>query len=375
MLTTAEVVLVGYYGRSNFGDDVLMVVAHRIVRQLMSTARIGLLLGTAVTYPERLLGEEITRIPFGTRDRHRLIIHGGGGTYFDFSQHGLRDRAANAILFSVGSRAYVTAEAALRSVVGRPRMSAETRLGLGMGIGTFSSGSPRLRESLPVLADFDALWLRDAESSTNLLRLGIRPPVVLGSDLAFLWDTWCPPHLALKPAPVRNGRPRIGIILRDWPTGTGGSIARSLRPAIDALEERYDLQLISFDSSTDIGTMAELSHLPGAQWRPDESDIASFAEILAQQDVLLTARAHGAICGACLGRPSIILDIEPKLANVHRMLPDTTRLIHPGADSEALSEKIQDALAIPATQIEAEVCRNRKASERALANVRGKGGL
>ena len=103
-------------------------------------------------------------------------------------------------------------------------MSAQVRLGFGLGIGTFTPGSPKLREALPVLSDFDGLWLRDAGSVDNLSALAVAPPVVLGSDLAFLWDHWCPPELALRPPPKKAKRPRVGVILRDWPTGSGEAI-------------------------------------------------------------------------------------------------------------------------------------------------------
>lgn len=364
-----ETVLLGYYGRGNFGDDVLMVVAHALAKKILPGARIALRIGTPATYPQRMLGGNIKQIPFGTRDRHHLIVHGGGGNFFDFSRHGRMDRAINALILSAGAGAYVKAEDALRRLSGRLRLSAQVRLGLGLGIGTFTPGSTRLREALPVLADFDGFWVRDAGSIENLSRLGLDPSVVLGSDLAFLWDHWCPPELVLRPAPKKAARPRVGLILRDWPTDSGEAFARSIAAKLDVLSDRFDLQLISLDPGTDAATLATLSHLPQICWQPEQDDIATFAEVLASHDVLLTARAHGAICGACLGRPSVVLEIEPKLQAVHSMLPEATRLVPADCPTDTLVERLEEALAIPGDTIANDALRNRSLSERAFAAV------
>ena len=368
----ADVILVGYYGRGNFGDDVLMVVTNALARHILPGASIAMRIGTSATYPARLLGPDIGRIPFGTRDRHRLILHGGGGNFFDFAPHGPLDRAANALLMAGGRDAFVRIEANLRRLVGRPSISARTRLGLGLGIGTFTQGSPKLREVLPVLADFDAIWLRDAESISNLSRLGVTPPVVRGSDIAFLWEHWCPPSLALAPMPRRPARPRVGVILRDWPAGSGTAFAQRVLPMLERLSARFELTLISLDPATDAGTLAALATLPQIIWAPDRMDISTFVNSLAAQDVLLTSRAHGAICGACLGRPAVILEIEPKLRAVHTMLPGATRIVSPPFDAETVIGLLEEALAIPFDFIVADALRNRAESEHALANVMGR---
>ena len=363
----ADVVLVGYYGRGNFGDDVLMVVAYALARQMLPGARIALRIGTPATSPARPPAPGVARLPFGTRDRHRLVLHGGGGSFFDFAPHRLLDRATNAVLMVRGAAAFVRLDKNLRRLVGRPRMSARTRLGFGLGIGTFTAGSPKLREVLPVLADFDALWLRDTESVINLSRLGVALPVVCGSDLAFLWGHWCPAELALAPPPARSARPRVGVILRDWPVGSGAAFAQRIAPVLERLSVRFELTLISLDLATDAGTLSALAAFSRVVWAPDRMGIPEFMEKIALQDVLLTARAHGAICGACVGRASVILEIEPKLRAVHTMLPSATRLVPPPYDPETVIAQLEEALAITSDCIAADVLRNRTEAERALA--------
>lgn len=261
-MTIPDVILVGYYGRGNFGDDVLMTVAHGIARSILPGASIGVRMGSYASYPSRLIGEEVITVPFGTRDKHQLIVHGGGGTFFDFKPHSLSARGVNSLLLCGGVRAFVRAEGALRSLVNKPRMSARRRIGLGLGVGTFTAGSRKLLEALPLLADFDHLWVRDPVSKSNLERLCVGPPAIVGSDLAFLSNAWCPTELRLKPRRKRPTRPRIGVILRDWPAGSGASFADTFRSVIVALSKLHDLTLISFDPATDAGTLGAFSELP-----------------------------------------------------------------------------------------------------------------
>lgn len=368
-MTNPDVVLVGYYGRGNFGDDVLMTVAHGIARSILPSASIGVRLSSGVSYPSRVIGENVISVPFGTRYRHQLIVHGGGGTFFDFAPHSVAARGVNATLLSGGAPAFVRAEAALRTLANKPRMSARRRIGLGMGVGTFTPGSRKLLAALPLLADFDHLWVRDPGSKANLDRLSVAPSVILGSDLAFLSEGWCPSDLALRPRTTRPARPKVGVILRDWPTGSGAGFANAFRPVITALSAQYDLTFISFDPSADAGTLYSFRGLPQLLWSPESTDLAAFSRMLSNHDVLLTSRAHGAICGACLGRPSVILEIEPKLAAVHAMLPRASRVARPDSDANAIVRLIDEALAIPPDSIAQDVMHNHDLSQKALACI------
>lgn len=365
----SDIVLLGYYGRGNFGDDVLMVVTHDVVKQAYPSHRVAVRTGKKIDYVERLLGAEVQQLPFGTRDRHRLILHGGGGTFFDFALGGTIDKFLNRLLLAGGTTNYVRVEAALRRLARRPRMSADVRLGMGIGVGTFTSGSRKLREALPLLCDFDLLWVRDPGSVSNLKDIGATSPVVLGSDLAFLWDRWCPPSLALQPVRKLGSKPRVGVILRDWPSQDGSSFAEVIKPSLEAIRRQFDLHLFSLDASTDAATLSDLEEFPQTVWRPGSMTITEFANALASQDVFLTSRAHGAICGACLGRPSVILEIEPKLAAVHAMLPNCSSLVPPHPGANVLEQHIDEALAVPMDRIAADVAHSRMLSERALARV------
>src|SRR5262249_13101907 len=55
-------------------------------------------------------------------------------------------------------------------------------------------------------------------------------------------------------------------------------------------------------------------------WNPGSQTIADFLGILNGFDCLLTARFHGALFAALLGKPTVCIEIEPKLRLVSELL-------------------------------------------------------
>ena len=363
-----RVLLIGYYGKGNFGDDVLLMVTHALLQKRYPSAQFSVIVdGPHGGYVPRMLGE-VTVLAPARHGHFDLMVHGGGGVFFDFARYGIGDVAKEYALRAMGYRTYLALEALARRVAGKPRTSATVRVGLGIGVGTYSLGSPRLRERLPILADFKALWVRDAQSIVNLKRFAslMRGKVVRGSDLAFLTEYWLSDMPTAKPA--RSGKPRLGIALRDWPTHAGGIDESTLEALLKAWSKDYDISGFILDAQADPIMQRVMAGYPLHVWRPEQQKITEYAQALASQDVLLTSRAHAAICGACVGTPSVIVAIEPKLAQVAAMLPSSTRMVSPAA-TDSWRAAIDEALAISRAAIEADVVNNRAASLQALASV------
>ena len=365
-----DIVMVGYYGRGNFGDDVLLKSTHSVLCESFPEMTIGVRVANPTEYVAGLLGAGIIQVPFGTRESHQMIVHGGGGNFFDFSCHAQGRRLLNQVLLMAGPWIYVRLEHLARRLARRETLGARVRIGMGLGVGTFEPGSSRLLDALPVLSDFDALWLRDKASQSNLLALGVSPHTVLGSDLAFLHEHWCPPVLVLQPNPARSDfKPRLGVVLRDWPTDSALSYAEHFIPVVQRLSLKFDIHVISLDPATDADVLSTLSHLPVIAWRPDVMTLHDFTGSLASMDVFLTSRAHGAICGAILGRPSVILEIEPKLRAVHEMLPQSSCLLSAQPDAAQVESAVEQVLAFPLESIAADIARNAALSRDGLTEV------
>ncbi|MFZ4125632.1 MAG: polysaccharide pyruvyl transferase family protein [Rickettsiales bacterium] len=358
---STRILMEGYYGKGNFGDDVLMLATYHLLRRAAPNATISIVIGdTQDDYPRSLLqGIEIER-----PDRYAqydIIVHGGGGVFFDFAQYGIVCRTLELLARLIGFNSVVQLERAVRSITGLRRIRGKRRIGLGIGVGTFSKGSPRMLRSLPILAEYDALWLRDAESVTNLepFTSVMNAALINGSDLAFMSDDWLPPSTK-KPI---SAKPRLGIALRDWK----GMEYAQLRTKLAALAQDCTLTGFIFDVAHDPMMREVLAPYPTHIWQPRTMHIHEFAAQIAAQDGLITSRAHGAICGACLSVPSVILDIEPKMKHVHAMLPHCTQLIDKHAPWESA---ITTMLALPRERIIEDVARNRAASHAAWEQMK-----
>lgn len=362
-MTKTSVLLQGFYGYANFGDDVLMVVTHRIMRCALPDAEMTIMTDASdARYVAQML-PDVKVEPMNPRARFSMIIHGGGGVFFDFASYGWWQRCCEHLLLAAGLRNYLLAESIARWLLRRPRISAPRRLGLGIGVGSFSAGSLVLRKRLHMLAQFDALWLRDAQSDAQLQRFAsiMHDERILGSDLAFLTEYWLP---QMPPARVPSPSPRLGIALRDW----AGISPEMLTQIIANLAQEYDISGFVLDEVQDPMICGVLAPYPTHIWQPDQMHIADFMAHLGAMDVLLTSRAHAAICGACVGVPSVIVNIEPKMEQVHAMLPQASQLVAQD-DANAWPAAIRQMAKVSSADIASDVARNRAASHAALAAI------
>jgi polysaccharide pyruvyl transferase WcaK-like protein len=362
-MTATRVLMKGFYGYANFGDDVLMVITHGIIRRALPDANIVLMSEAKnAAYIARML-PQVNVLPEAPRAHFDLIVHGGGGVFFDFARYGWGQQVLEKMLMLCGFRALLRVEEWARRVLNRPRITTRRRVGLGIGVGGFSAGSPYLRNRLHMLAQFDALWLRDGQSSRELERFAhiMHDERIAGSDLAFLTEYWMP----TPPAPrTPAARKRLGIALRDWP----GLSEDALGQIIAHFARDYDICGFILDVTHDRTMQRVLAAYPTHLWQPAQMEITDFTHALGQMDVLLTSRAHAAICGACAGVPSVIVNIEPKMEQVHAMLPAASRLVAAG-DTRAWAQAIADCAKVQPATIAADVGRNRSASTAALAAI------
>ena len=366
-MSVPRILLMGYYGKGNFGDDVLLQVSYSLLKRIFPDAAMSIIIdGHHGGYITSMLGDVEVLAP-GRHGHFDIIVHGGGGVFFDFKQYGRCSRLGEYALRLIGFSTFVSGERILRTLLNKHATSANCRLGFGIGVGTFSTGSPRMRASLPRLADFDALWVRDTESVANLKRFHhiLGATIIQGSDLAFLTEYWLPTGIPTKPT---ASRPRLGILLRDWPEELGGMADSVLRQTLATLAMEYEITGFILDRHADLKLQKQFAGYALCIWQPERMTIAEFSAQLAMQDVVLTSRAHGAICSACLGVPSVIIGIEPKLAQVAAMLPNASCFV--AADEvDAWPAMIRRALAIDTPSIARDVVANRSASEAALLEI------
>ena len=362
-----NIALLGYYGYGNFGDDVLLHTTYNLVRHLWPEAEIGIRLPPGASYVKTFLDGPYKEIEFGENSRWDLIIHGGGGNYFDFVAPSVSELSIGAALRLIPLRVRVRLERLIRNAVGKQGVIGGRRIGLGIGIGNYVKGSWRLIRSSHELSDYRHIWVRDRGSLDNLRSLGFDTPATEGSDLAFLTEYWLPPRSA--PRATEDGRLSVAVMLRDWPFGDRSGSGEQFHEIIEELASEFDVHIFLLDPRNDRETAKACGMYSITSWEPGRMTLSGFLQQVANMDVVLTSRAHGAICGACLGLGSVILDIEPKLRRVAEMLPNSSALLSPAASSTEIKEALKGIALVPRQEIEKEVQANRLASKDALEHM------
>ena len=134
-----------------------------------------------------------------------------------------------------------------------------------------------------------------------------------------------------------------------------------MKEMMRSLQEQYDFSIFVFDRRTDRETMKLFEGSQMHIWDPLDTCMEAYSQKLAQQDVLISSRAHGGLCGAVLGVPSVLINLEPKLKTIHKMLPRSTVLTEPEMlESTTLARRIEEMIEVDDATMTAEVLRNKK---------------
>lgn len=362
-----RIVVRGYYGAGNFGDDILSLVAYRSVTE--SAPRVPVTVESlGGEYLADVLGPSAVLSPVGSLRPDDVNVLGGGGLFYDFAGGRPALQPLEWLLERVGA----SAAGAVYSFARRARPAGERRWGrhniaYGIGIGPYAPGSRNRLLAAIILSHFQGIAVRDASSLAILRSWHLAGRARQFTDIAFLRRFWYPG------APPAHGiaRRRIAVVVRDWKhPPVGNSYIAPLSRAITVLQRRgMDVTLVSFDAKADSRVLDEF---PGSierlVWSPGAMGMQAFADALAAHDLVVSARAHGAILGAALGVPAICVGIEPKLAAVAGMLSGSARLWNaPFSDAE-LAKLVTELTESPSLRqdLEGDVARNAALAEEGL---------
>ena len=347
-----NILLVGYYGHGNFGDDVLFRASLSLLSGLWPAARITVQTEARDPfYLSALSGRDVQFVRIEEGGTFDLAFHGGGGNFFDFADGRAFDRVVNRIGALLGPHRFAAAVGGLRKVLGRNHFAVRRRTAIGLGIGTYTPSARRLRDELPILGSMNFLGVRDPGSIDNLRSIGVTDQVAQTSDLAFAggWGE--------SDATTTGAGPGV-VVVRDW---SDPADTRRQLDALRAIAAIRPVCVLLFDEVADRALLPQLGEFAVQTYRPGDMD--PVIATLSAAPAIVTARAHGAICGAILGVPSLLLPIEPKLAVVNRLLPRSTVL----PDwSDVLESRLSEVLTIDRRSIGDDVAENKSRLDRSL---------
>lgn len=305
MVQSKRILIQGYYGFSNAGDEaVLSAIIAGLRLHVGDDVEIAVLSAspeeTADLHCVRALPRTSTVSVAEALRGCDLFISGGGSLIQDAT--------------SLRSLVYYLSAIALAKRFGRKVMI------LGQGIGPLRRSASR-RLARKVLSGTDLITVRDARSAELLGELGVcNVPIVITADPSLLL-TPCPPEESLRllsEAGIGADDDVIAVSLREWPESP--EIERAVAEALGTVSEKLcaKLLLIAMRAPDDellakrveqtVGRPEQIVVQPRA-WTPSQ-----LLGVLGRCRLVVGMRLHALIFAAAVGVPCLGIVYDPKVA-------------------------------------------------------------
>jgi len=337
-----KVIIVGWYGNRNLGDDALMLANFEVMKKVYEPGEIAF-----VCKPDTYLSRIIPGAQVIPHDPHRrlkgeILVYGGGTQFYSFPL----TRERNSFLMKLkaissprGMFLY------LHDKVMPAKWVFEKRIALGIGVGPFVRDSKEETYASKLFKELDCVSVRDPASYGLCAKWGVER-LTLGSDLCYMKELWGMPEIHGNSKEINKNN--IGIIIRDWPHTIDG--ARFVGPLLEAAaalsSEGFGVTFISLCPASDEQCLEILktTDYEVMTWDPSAHSVGEFVKSLARFAIIVTARYHGAVLASTIGIPVVTIDIEQKLSLVSGILSDQRYSWHPPFDAIVLCRLVKDIL-------------------------------
>jgi polysaccharide pyruvyl transferase CsaB len=311
----AKVVILGWYGHGNMGDEAILECMLASIRSACDSPSF-VVLSKNPSETEKL--HKVRSIKRGRRLSHRIRRFWS---------------IANADLFILGGGGllsnYGSSELSVLSWLGP--LDLANRLGVATmtyGIGVAGEWTDAGADVMKrVLGRVDAVCVRDEGSLDNLLKLGVTGGILTADPAVLL-----PEVRSFRPAPSRvKSSPRVSVFLRHWYVSSDSvpdeaawqRLKEELARCLDSLVSersasvRFVPMRVTNATDDDREVAREVLNLMVNKGSVEVVEIApSFPELLAtvdDSDLLIGMRLHSLIVAATLGVPAIGINYHPKV--------------------------------------------------------------
>ena len=321
-----DIYIRGSYGPANLGDDVLMMVIAKMVTQTFPEKKVWV----SASHPEiaKTFLPDCDYVDLKDPIKCHIAIFGGGGQFFSFKADGTpQNRSITNALKNLSIKSFIQ-RVFIETKNGKGvAFDATKTAALSLGIGPFENGANDFNyiRAKNNLQRCSFISVRDDMSYKIFQQITSRESR-LHTDLSFLREFWLKAPATTSPKEKKH---QFGVIPRGW--------AKDQKPAQhieDLIRQIQNLNnkpiLISFDAKNDEAIIKSLPNFKWLIWDPSKNNPCEFLQAISNQcDYLVSTRAHGVMLAAAVGLPSIAVQIEPKLENIHKYFPNGTTLIKP----------------------------------------------
>jgi polysaccharide pyruvyl transferase CsaB len=319
---SAKLLLAGYFGCGNLGDDAILMGLSQGLKD--EDVEMVLLSGSPdETYRQygirsaprkdiKVIDEEIKRCD--------VLVFPGGSIFQDVT--------------SVKSPAYYS------TLVTKAKKAGKRVVFLAQGVGPLTSFFGK-RFAVTAFKAADDIVVRDPGSLQTLRDLGIKTPVQVAADLAFLMP---PPIERPDSQSFAVGNMKtVGIAPRPFGKHTKtiiqlfGDLARML------YQSGQMPVLIEMDHNDDRNLIAEIGKTQGGKV-PDIRKLQTPMQVqerMARMDAVIAMRLHAGILATTVGVPSFMVSYDPKVAAFAKLLELSTAPNIEGLTAQRLFESFQ----------------------------------
>ena len=295
-----RVVMCGYYGFDNAGDEAILQAIHRDIDALREDIGITVLSNDPEDTRRRYGYEAVYRFHLWkvlrTLRRCDLLLFGGGSL--------LQDRT------STRSLVYYVTIVRLAERMGKKVMF------YANGIGPVDRPANRRRVCRAAMGA-QRLTLRDRNSAQELREMGVdRPDLIVTADPVFTLDGVSPEEARrlLREAGLPEDRPFLAVSIRNW--DGMDRMAPRLARCLDRLsEEGYAVLFVVMQHPNDVnisrtvqGLMERPSWILDRRCRPQE-----LMGVIGLAELVVSMRLHTLIFSARMGVPLVGLVYDPKV--------------------------------------------------------------
>ncbi|MBP7248860.1 MAG: polysaccharide pyruvyl transferase CsaB [Negativicutes bacterium] len=308
----SEIVLSGYYGFGNAGDEAMLLSILEAIERERPGSSVTVISGRPEDTEKKYQVKAVHRFDYigmiGALRKADLLLSGGGSL--------LQDVTSRRSIF------YYLSIIKLAQWLKVPTML------FAQGIGPVVR--PTARKALCcVVNQVDLITVRDEKSRSELIELGVtKPPIHVTAD----------PVLSLKPESGEygeallekigyvKGKKLIGFAIRDWPLVP--EYLDEIAKTADLLLADEEVQLVFLpmqwpeDGQVARKVQEKMSHQ--ALFLEGEYRVREHLSVIAQLDLLVGVRLHGLIFAFLSATPCIGLSYDPKINSFLELIGETS---------------------------------------------------
>jgi polysaccharide pyruvyl transferase CsaB len=308
-----RVVLAGWYGAANFGDEMLLATIAGWVREAGGVP-------VAISVHPGYTRDASGIVAVGFADLAQIVeamigadlfVLGGGGLFQDYDR---LDDASMARFPALDATRYAQYFHLARQL-GLPTVA------LAQGVGPLRSGASRA-VAAEVFRSADRISVRDAASAELLSAIGVARSVPVAPDPAWTYPAGTASTDLAALFPALRGRKLLGINLRQWPFDPTweSEFAAAFDVPDDWASVWIDFQRAPSPDGTKLRgdeiASRMVARLAGrgvhVAFNPPRMDEALAA--LASCDAVVAMRYHGVLAAHCAGKPVVAVEYDSKVS-------------------------------------------------------------